>query len=184
MGTTAAQMQKRQQPPEGGPLGQEDPASREPAANLVPSATNHSFTTSFQPLRTRGDSAPTARCYGWGPSRPVPVNHTPVRSSLSSCFAPISKPCAGYVYCHELQAGSGESCTENFVNFSFPWLHAPPTYQAPMQGVLAFCPRSVTTDTQISLQTHLLHPEQHPGLRPLEHGSGPQSDAGMALARL
>lgn len=128
MGTTAAQMQKRQQPPEGGPLGQEDPASREPAANLVPSATNHSFTTSFQPLRTRGDSAPTARCYGWGPSRPVPVNHTPVRSSLSSCFAPISKPCAGYVYCHELQAGSGESCTENFVNFSFPWLHAPPPH--------------------------------------------------------
>ena len=149
-----------------------------------PSITNYSFTTSFQPLRTRGDSAPTARCCGWGPSRPVPINHSPVRSSLSPCFAPVSKPRAGYIYCHEASSRGRRKLYRELCEFLLSLASRAPHLPSPNARRLAFCPCSVTTDTQISLQTHLLHPEQHPGLRPPECSSGPQSDAGMALARL
>ena len=162
--TNAGRAAASEQPPERGPLGQEHPASREPAANLALSITDHSFTTSFRPLRTRGDSTPTSRvtgCYGWGPSRPVAINHSQCEAhcppaSHQLITLPV-KPRAGCLYCHRASGRGRKKLFGELRESLLSLASCSLSPQAPTQGVLAFLPRRATTDPQTSLQTHLLH---------------------------
>lgn len=90
-----------------------------PRGSLQPISSRPSPTTASprpsSPSEPEGIQLQPPGCYGWGPCRPVPINHTPVRSSLSSCFAPVNKPHADYAYCHEASSSGrrklhGELC--------------------------------------------------------------------------
>ena len=139
---------------------------------------------SFQPLRTGGNSAPTSRftgCYGWGPSRPVPIYHSQCKAHCPpASHQPITlpvKPRAGCLYCHGIRQGQEEALWRAtrippFPGFMLPLPPSPNTRRSgllPTQGDHG--PLDLLTDPPSP-------PERHPGLRPLEPCCGPWGDAG------
>ena len=82
-----------------------------------------------QNWREFSSNLPIHRLLWLGALQACPHLLQPVRSSLSSCFAPANNPsCQTSCWLPILpwhQAGAGRSFAESYANPSFPWLHAP-----------------------------------------------------------
>lgn len=136
----------------------------EPAANLAPSITNRSFTTSSGPSEPEG-LAPAGRprgCCGWRPLQACPHQSQP--SAKPPVLTFLSKLVLVAYIAAKLQAGAEGAVRRARRVPLFPgsMLTSP---QAPAQGVLGLLPRRRPRTPRPPYRPTLLHLERHPGLR-------------------